>query len=63
MIAFRSSAGISSVDMYKLNMRKANSVYERSFHSCWRPFVISFPAFSCQGVRVGEHTQLATEGI
>src|SRR5271163_1307025 len=31
MMAFRSSAGISSVDMYRLKILKANSAYDRSF--------------------------------
>lgn len=30
-MAFRSSAGISDLDMYRLKIWKANSVYERSF--------------------------------
>src|SRR5437016_5989222 len=39
MMAFRSSAGISAVDMYRLRILKANSVYDRSFQLGFRELV------------------------
>ena len=35
MIPFRSSAGISSLDMYRLRILNANSAYGRSFQLCY----------------------------